>query len=281
MIKKSLEIELTKFLEIHKNNEYAENTIHQYKTVIESFIYWIPDDRKLNKELLIEYKKFLEKKTTKYTSINNWIIILNKFLKFIDRNDLMLEKYKIQKTFTVKVALTNSDYKRLLKYAKKVCDDQSYYIIKILAKTGIRISELKYFTVENLNSLIQIRSKGKVRLIFIPKELVRELRKYSREKKIRKGTLFPSEKKPEKMITTSCIWKRLKKIAGYARVNKKSVYCHSFRHLYAVNFLKKFPNDITHLADLLGHNSLETTRTYCKLTEHQMLELVEKLDYSK
>lgn len=280
MVKENLQEEIKKFINYHIEQEYSTNTIRQYEHVINQFIRWIPKEEILNKQLCINYKKYLESTNLKYSSINNWITILNKFFKSIKREDLVLQKFKIQKAFAIEYALTNTDYKRLLRFCKIKEDYQTYFIIKILTKTGIRINELNYFTVENLSSFIEIKSKGKIRMIFVPKDLVRELRKYARENKIKKGTLFPSKKK-DGMITYSCIWKRLKSIAGMARVNKKPTHSHSFRHLYAVNFLDQYPNDIAHLADLLGHKQLETTRSYGKLTENQMLSMVEKIKFNK
>lgn len=50
--------------------------------------------------------------------------------------------------------------------------------------TGIRISELKYFTVENVErGRIEIWNKGKHRRIFLPTALGRRLLKYCRKKK--------------------------------------------------------------------------------------------------
>lgn len=51
------------------------------------------------------------------------------------------------------------------------------------------------------------------------------------------------------------------------------VYPHSFRHLFAKNFIKRSP-DIALLADLMGHESIETTRVYLRRTAQEQRDEV-------
>ena len=85
-----------------------------------------------------------------------------------------------------------SDYKRLLRFAKKLNHDDIYMIMKIIATTGIRISELRFFTVEAIKSsfYIHVRNKGKDRDIILTQELARELRKYCKDNNIKSGRIF-------------------------------------------------------------------------------------------
>lgn len=46
--------------------------------------------------------------------------------------------------------------------------------------------------------------------------------------------------------------------------------------MYAKRFLEKF-NDISLLADLLGHESIETTRIYLRRTTSEQQQLVDKI----
>ena len=59
-------------------------------------------------------------------------------------------------------------------------------------------------------------------------------------------------------------------------LNPKVIYPHSFRHRYAKNFLEKF-NDISLLADLMGHESIETTRIYLRKTSTEQQEIVNRV----
>ena len=59
-------------------------------------------------------------------------------------------------------------------------------------------------------------------------------------------------------------------------MNLDVIYPHSFRHMFAKNFLNKC-SDIALLADLMGHESIETTRIYLKRTSEEQRDLVNKV----
>lgn len=281
MNKKELLCRLDEWIEEQKYQEYSENTLKQYKANVLKFINWLEDeDKVVTKDVTIKYKKHLLNLNPKpkTSSINTWIIELNKYFKWLGLNDLTLLKVNSQIKTSNEEVLNIQDYKRLLRFAKRKNNMKIYYIMKVLAMTGIRISELNFFTVESIKSnYIQAFNKGKERYIIVRQDLSRELRKYSRENKIKTGPIFKGEK--QEKIVASTIWRQMKKIAGAARVNKKKVHAHSFRHLFAIVFLSEFNDSITELADILGHNSLETTRVYTRSTNSQKKSKLEKLKF--
>ena len=264
----NLNEQLNKFVLKEREEEKAVATINKYKSNINSFISFV-NNRELNKEIILDFKDKLDT-IDKFVpnTTNNYLISINKFLKFIDRDDLCVKVLKQQTKFSLEYSLSKSDYHRLCRFALKEKDQQNYIILKILAETGIRISELSYFTVENLDKIISIKNKGKYREITIKLDLLHLIRKYCRDNKIKSGPIIfnPKTKKP---YSDSTIWRRLKKIAGRARVNKNHVHAHAFRHYFAVCYLDSYPNDIAGLADILGHSSLETTRIYTKMTNKE------------
>lgn len=261
--------------------EYSVNTLKQYKANVKKFIDWLDDDSVIDKSTTIRFKEYLYslEPKPKTTSLNTWIVELNKFLKFIGKPELTIKKIKMQTKVSNDEVLTIADYKRLLRFSKRLNMMQLYYIIKVLAMTGIRISELKYFTIENIkDNYIDGYNKGKERKIIIRQDLARELRKYARENHIKSGYIFRGAI-PNKMPVESTIWRQLKKVAGRARVNKKKVHAHSFRHLFAQIFLETYPGNITELADILGHNSLETTRLYTRTSNNQKKNKMEQMNF--
>lgn len=264
----NLEDKLEEFELFLKEDEKAEATIKKYKTNIRAFIEF-SKDKELCKKTVIEFKEKLDQ-VDEYlpNTTNNYLVVINKFLNFIDKNDLCVKIIKQQKKFSLEYSLSKSDYHRLLRTAKKYEEYDNYIILRILAETGIRISELSFFKIEDLDKTMKIRKKGKVREIPVKLDLLREIRKYCRDKKIKEGLIIFNPK-TGKAYADSTIWRRLKKIAGRARVNKNSVHPHAFRHYFAKCYLETYPNDIAGLADILGHNSLETTRIYTKLTNKE------------
>lgn len=268
MKNKFLEDKLKEFIQKEKEEEKAVATINKYESNIKSFISYL-DDRILSKDEIIDFKRKLDIVDQFVpNTMNSYLISINKFLKFIERKDLCVDVIKQQKKFSIDYSITKSDYHRLLRTALKYNEKDNYIILKILAETGIRISELSFFKVETIDKTILVNNKGKWREIPIKLDLIHEIRKYCRESKIKSGLIiFNPETK--KAYDNSTIHRRLKKIAGRARVNKKHIHAHAFRHFFARCYLDTYPEDISGLADILGHKSLETTRIYTKMTNKE------------
>ena len=265
-----------------KFQEYAPNTLKAYANSAKRFIDWLSDDEEITKETMLRYKENLMQDFGSPKSINCHVIELNKFMKWMDMPDLRLKKVKVQFKQSNEDVLSISDFKRLLRFAKRNNDHQLYFIMKILAMTGIRISELRYFTVENLKSnYIKVYNKKKFRTVIVRQDLMRELKRYAREQGIKEGFLFPSPVIPKQMVDESTIWRHMKKTAGQARVKKDKVHAHSFRHLFAQIYLETYTDSITELADILGHESLETTRLYTRTSDAQKRAKLERMDFVK
>ena len=264
----NLEAKLEEFELFLKEDEKAEKTIEKYKTNIRAFIEF-SKDKELTKRTVIEFKDKLDQ-VDEYlpNTTNNYLVVINKFLNFIGKKDLCVKVIKQQKKFSLEYSLSKSDYHRLLRTAKKYEEYDNYIILRILAETGIRISELAFFKIEDLDKTMKIKKKGKVREIPVKLDLLREIRKYCRDRKIKEGLIIFNPK-TGKAYADSTIWRRLKKLAGRARISKDAVHPHAFRHYFAKCYLETYPNDIAGLADILGHNSLETTRIYTKLTNKE------------
>jgi site-specific recombinase XerD len=144
-----------------------------------------------------------------------------------------------------------------------------------LAATGARVSELIQIKVEHVQAgYFDIYAKGgKVRRLYIPKALRNETLLWLQEKDYLSGFLFLN--RFGERITSRGISQQLKSIAKRYGMNTKVIYPHSFRHRFAKNFLEKF-NDIALLADLMGHESIETTRIYLRRTAGKQKEIVDK-----
>ena len=161
----------------------------------------------------------------------------------------------------------------MLKKDKKM---DYYFAVRFLAATGARISELIKLKVEHVHSgYYDIYSKGgKIRRLYIPNELRDETLIWLDNNNRESGYLFLNYR--GQRITTRGIAQQIKKYAIKYGLNPNVVYPHSFRHRYAKNFLEKY-NDIALLADLLGHESLETTRIYLRRTASEQKAIVDEI----
>lgn len=275
-----LKTQFPRFIAEQSEEEKTKNTLKKYAHNIEVFLDWLPADADVDKTIVIDFKRhLLEDLCFRTNTINNYIISINKFLYWCGISDCKVKQLKKQRAASNSEVLSITDFKRLLRIAKRMNQEDTFLIMKILAMTGIRIEELSFFTVENVKSnYIHVRNKGKERSIIIRQDLAREIRQYCRNKGIKSGVIFFCKTKG-KLMSKSTIWRRMKKIAGIAKVRKNKVHAHSFRHLFAKAFLEEYNGSIAELADILGHSSIETTRIYAKTTDEEKRLKLERIKF--
>lgn len=161
--------------------------------------------------------------------------------------------------------MTEQDYEKLVRAARKTGDEKMSMLLQTIGSTGIRISELKFITVESLErGKADIYNKGKSRVILLPEELTRVLKKNCRKSKIFSGSIFIT--RYGNPMDRSNISKKMKQLARTAEVDENKVFPHNFRHLFARIFYS-IEKDVVRLMDLLGHSSINTTRIYTMSTE--------------
>ena len=242
------------------DEEKSSVTVEKYIRDIIAFSKWI-GTRELTKSEVLEYKEEL---TEKYapTSVNSILASLNGFFSYMEWFALKVKNLKIQRKIFCgsEKELSKSEYERLLKAANDKKNDKIYHIMQTICSTGIRVSELKFITVEALTAgQTTVRMKGKFRTIILPKELCRLLKKYAAEHAIKTGSIFIT--RTGKPIDRHSVWKCMKQLCETANVAKEKVFPHNLRHLFARTYYS-LQNDIVRLADILGHSSINTTRIY-------------------
>lgn len=258
--------------------EKSKATIQKYMCDIGKLVEFV-GERQLNKLLVIEYKDYLRnEKEYKTTSINSFLVAVNRFFEFAGWYELRVKTFKVQKeTFMPESReLSKEEYKKLVRAAMQQKKSKIGMIVQTICVTGIRVGELSAITVSAVKKgIATIYNKGKERQILIPRDLQVRLLQYIRKQKIRAGLVFRTSKGNE--VDRTWVWREMKKLCEKAGVNKEKVFPHNLRHLFARTFYTLY-KDIAKLADMLGHSSIETTRIYLKesYTEHQ--KQLEQLD---
>lgn len=246
--------------------EYEEKspyTIRKYIRDTMAFIEYA-GDKNLSKETVISWKKHLIDEEYMPSSINSMLASLNHYLGYIGRDDCRAKNLRIQhKVYrSGSEELTRDEYFRLV----NACEDRKRLrlIMQTLGSTGIRVSELEYFTVSAVRSgIVSISCKNKIRTVIIPDMLKHKLLNYAYRERIKAGCIFcTSTGKP---VDRSNICSDMKRIAIYAGIDPEKVYPHNFRKLFAREFYRNY-KDLAALADVLGHTSVETTRIYIMTT---------------
>ena len=260
------------FETLMRQDNLAQNTIVAYLFAVKDFY---SHYRLISKRNLLAYKSYLIDNFRPKT-VNLRILGLNKYLSYIGKPRMKLKTIKEQQRSYLENVISNADYIYLKNKLKCEINKEWYFAVRFLAATGARVSELVQMKVEHiLSGYYDIYSKGgKVRRIYIPKTLRDDTLEWLEQSERRSGYLFLNHS--GNRITTRGIAQQLKNYAIKYGLNDKVVYPHSFRHRFAKNFLEKF-NDISLLADLMGHESIETTRVYLRRTTSEQQEIVDKV----
>lgn len=255
--------------------ERASGTIEKYRRDIVSFTLFL-DGRSVTKEIARDWKAYLQDRGYAPRTINTMLSALNSFFRFAGW-DIKLKFLKIQHQLFRDPAreLSRAEYDRLIVTARESGQKRLALIMETLCATGIRISELRYITVEAAKKgRTTIALKGKIRAILLPTKLCRKLVKYAKKQKIASGEVFLT--KSGKSITRRQVWYELKRLCHSAGVEPSKVFPHNFRHLFATTFYHAC-KDIARLADVLGHSSIETTRIYLTVSGAEQARQLDEL----
>ena len=243
-----------------EEEEKSRNTIEKYMRDIRAFRVWL-SDRPLSRQELLAYKETL-KKDYAVRSVNSMLSSINSFLRHYGWTDCCVRQMRVQNQVfcTQEKELSKEEYRRLVAAARRKKKYRLEAALQTVCATGIRISELSFITVEAvLRGSVEVSCKGKYRKVFLPHKLQLILRRYIRERKIRRGPVFVTES--GKVWDRSNIWREMKALCQEARVNPEKVFPHNLRHLFARTYYN-MKKDIAKLADILGHSSINTTRIY-------------------
>ena len=174
-------------------------------------------------------------------TVNSMVAAVNHFFHFLGWEDCKVKALRIQRRLfrDDRRELTREEYERLLTAAHTLGRERLALLLETICSTGIRVSEVKYITVEAVQTgRAEISLKGKLRTILLPGKL-----------------------------------KRLCKAAGVA---PSKVFPHNLRHLFARTFYQVC-RDVVKLADVLGHSSIETTRIYLISTGAEHASILRKM----
>lgn len=256
-----------------RKEEMAENTIKSYVGTAKRFL---TDYVSIDKSSVLEYKEHLIS-NYKPATVNNRILALNNFLQFLKKDNLKVKTIKVQQKLYLDHVISNADYRKLIRNLRMDEKTKWYMIVRTMACTGARISEIIAFQVEDVYvGYVELYAKGsKLRRIYFPKVLQTELIGWLEKEQRKEGALFLN--KNGLTISANGVAVMLKKFASQYDIEPEVMHPHAFRHRFALNFLSKKPNEIILLADLLGHSSINTTRIYTRRTaqeQHRIIDTV-------
>ncbi|MBD5583723.1 MAG: tyrosine-type recombinase/integrase [Clostridia bacterium] len=262
---------IKKYKSFLSRQDLATNTVRSYVWTASQFL---EKYKEVTQENLLAYKGFLVE-NYKPQTVNLRLQAINKYLEFLKKDRFKMRFVKVQQKNFLENVISNADYKFFKTKLKKDGHTSWYFVVWFLTATGARISELLQIKVEHVEQgYLDIYSKGgKLRRIYIPKNLRTEASLWIKARELQSGYVFLN--RFGERITSRGIAQQLKLFAKKYGINETVVYPHSFRHRFAKNFLERF-NDLALLADLMGHETIETTRIYLRRTSTEQQAIVDK-----
>ena len=256
--------------------ERGSATVEKYLRDVGRFAAYL-GGRAVTAELAACWRDHLVDRGHAPATINAMTTAVNKFFTLMGWGEFRIKPLRIQRRLFRDDSreLTRAEYSRLIATADRLGKVRLALLMETICSTGIRVSEVRYLTVEAARSgQAEIHLKGKIRTILLPGKLRRKLLQYARKNKIASGEIFLT--RSGRGLSRKQIWAEMKALCREAGVAPTKVFPHNLRHLFARTFYKVC-RDVAKLADILGHSSIETTRIYLISTGAEHARVLDRL----
>ena len=270
------EICLREFVQDLKCQGHGPATVVKYHREAATFAAWLGEEE-LTAERAAEYRECLTA-CRATTGANGAVSALNKLFAFLGRQDCRLRGLPVQRRLCRDEGreLTQGEYKRLLTAARRRKRERLLLAMEAICATGIRVSELKFFTLEAVKAgKAVVTNKGKTREVYLPGKLCKRLREYAKAHGVISGPVLVT--RGGQPLDRSNLWREMKALCREAKVAAGKVFPHNLRHLFARTFYR-VEKDLARLADILGHASVDTTRIYTLETGSTWRRKLDKLN---
>ncbi len=252
-----------RFARALRAEEKSRATIEKYLRDLRAFHAFLGEAPEVDKAAALRYKEHL---TARYApaSVNSMLAAVNRFFQWAGWPECRVKALRLQRrTFEEEGReLTRADYVRLLDTAQRTGKRQLRLLMETICSTGIRVSELRFITVEAAETgRAEVACKGRRRTVLLPPRLTGKLREFARRQGIGSGSIFRSGR--GEPVSRFRVWAQMKALCAEAGVDKNKVFPHNLRHLFARTFYGA-QKDIVRLADVLGHSDVNTTRLYTR-----------------
>ena len=251
---------IEQFIESLRLDERAKGTVEKYRRDLAGFAAWL-DGQPVEAGTAAEWKEYLLASGLTPVTVNSKLSALNSFFR-AQGWSCRVKFIKVQRRVFREQSreLSQEEYHRLLSAARSAGRERLALLLETICATGIRVSEVRYVTVEAARTgRTDVSLKGKVRTLLLPQKLCRKLLRYARAQKSTSGEIFVT--RSGKSLSRGQIWQDMKRLCSLAKVAPSKVFPHNLRHLFATVYYKAC-QDIVKLADILGHSSINTTLIY-------------------
>lgn len=257
-------------------SEHSPGTVENYLRHLRAFAAWLNGEA-VTRERAAEWKEHLVSQGCRPATVNTMLAAVNRFFTWRGWTDCRVKALRVQRQLFREPGreLSREEYARLVAVAQAGGKERLALLMEAICATGIRVSEVKYLTVEAARrGKTEISLKGKIRTILIPGKLCKKLLKYAKKQNAASGEIFLT--RSGRSLSRKQIWAEMKALCRAAGVAPSKVFPHNLRHLFARAFYRVC-RDVARLADVLGHSSIETTRIYLLSTGAEHRRTLEQL----
>jgi integrase/recombinase XerC len=281
--------------------DLSQRTINGYLDDLHFFSAWYEEiqHKKMDWAQITEFELqtfrqyLVNGKRQKVSSVNRRIQALKRFFNWANDKGLLTHENPIdhvrfmrRKAPIQPQALSKTDVHNLLRTAGQSShglSKRNYAVLQLMLQSGLRIGEV--IKLRFCDITLQARS-GSVNVVDAKGHKSREvplnitarhaLQNYFKQCKNKdpSGPVFHSKR--QKALSLRSMQSMIHNLVTRAKLTQLGVSAHTLRHTFATNYLRANPNQLVELAQLLGHDSLNTTAIYTKSSQTQLAEAVEK-----
>ena len=245
---------------------FSQSTVKSYIYYVEDFIRFArKSPKEANSSDIRAYLEKLIKDGRSSSTLNSAYSALYFYFGKVLRRKFFVNIPRTKKEKRLPVVLTKEEILRILGVVMNV---KHKLILATMYSSGLRVSEvidLKVCDLDLESKLLTVRqSKGKKDRTTVVSDKVADVLKKYLVNKDGKSLVFESDLGGKLTTrTVQVIFHEAMKKTGI----KKDATCHSLRHSFATHLLES-GTDIRYIQELLGHNSLQTTQIYTKVTNY-------------
>lgn len=288
---KNEQLSFRQFLDSH---DFSEHTVKAMIFDIRKFAQYFTtvnnepfDATRITTMDLTSFKRFLrQEKQQAVSTVNRALVSIRRYLEWLvgqGRLEVNCGKAvkELRRQQLVPKGLERSQVRKLLREIDLRQDIRSKAIFTLFLHSGCRVSDLVQIELQDLiiseraGSVVFRNGKGsKERQVPLTVECRKALQEYlSVRPPVQEQKLFIGERGALTDVGARNLCNKYSAICGF------KIYPHLLRHSFALQFLKDTNNDIVALAQILGHENLNSTKLYCLKSSRDLAEVVDRLSY--